>query len=790
MPKILTIDDKMDNLVTLSALLKNLMPDCAVITAQSGIDGIEKAKAGLPDVILLDVRMPDMDGFETCRRLKSDEITKHIPVIMITAMRQDPQSRIKGLEIGADAFLSKPIDEYELVSQVKVALRIKKVEDALRTERNFLERLVEERTVVLKEKEERLRSLVESTSDWIWAINAEGRYFYASPQVGDFLGYKPDEVLGKAPFDFMPQKEAERVKRIFQEIQNTRRPFKGLENLNFRKNGEPVILETSGVPIFDAAGNFAGYYGVDRDISEQKKVEEELKNRNKFIETILDNLPIGLAVNRISETDAVIYMNKKFEEIYGWTKEEIKSVAAFFEKVYPGQEELKERVMADIATGDPSRMKWTDLKATGINGDQKIISAINIPIIGQNLMISTVEDITGRKRAEEEKSVLEAQLLQAQKLESIGTLAGGIAHDFNNILSAIIGYSELALDHAPEGSAQYRDIREVLAAGNRAKELVKQILTFARYSDVEMKPIRAKYIVQEALKLLRSSIPSTIEIQQYIDSDAIISANTTQIHQMVMNLCTNAAHAMEAHGGILNVHLDEVALDNNFAELHPEIVSGNYLQLSVQDTGYGMAQDVIEKVFNPYFTTKKIGEGTGLGLSVVKGIVDTCNGLITVKSELGKGCIFDVYLPVLNRETKVATGPVETEKAPTGDERILFVDDEPPIAIFGEQLLGKLGYQVEVRTSAVEALKLFKTNSDRFDLVITDMTMPHMTGDVLAAEIRKIRPDIPVILCTGYSKAISDERAKEIGINAFLMKPVVNIQLAKTVRKVLDEAKG
>jgi PAS domain S-box-containing protein len=295
MPKILAIDDKMDNLVTLSALLKNLMPGCSVITAQSGREGIEKGKAEFPDVILLDVRMPDMDGFETCRRLMADESTRRIPVIMMTAIKTDPESRIKGLEVGANTFLAKPIDEAELVSQVEVALRIKKAEDALRMERDSLERVVQQRTADLSRSELRYRGLVESTSDWVWAVNAEGRYIYASPRVEDFLGYNPDEVLGKTPFDFMPPKEAERVKRIFQEILNARRPFKGLENLNIRKNGEPIVLETSGVPVFDAAGNLEGYHGVDRDITERKRAEEALRESEKHYRSLFENMLNGFS---------------------------------------------------------------------------------------------------------------------------------------------------------------------------------------------------------------------------------------------------------------------------------------------------------------------------------------------------------------------------------------------------------------------------------------------------------------------------------------------------------------
>jgi len=279
MPKILAIDDKQDNLTSITALLRNLMPECAVITAQSGPEGIDKAVAEIPDTVLLDVHMPGMDGFETCRRLKADARTRSIPVVMITAVRTDAQSRIKGLEIGADAFVSKPIDEHELVSQIKVAFRIREAEAALRVEREALEAKVLKRTAELRRNQLRYQALVEATSDWVWSINAENRYTYASPRVEDLLGYSPDEILGKTPFDLMPPQEAENINSIFQEICTARRPFRDLENLNTRKNGEPVYLETSGVPFFDEEGNFAGYHGIDRDITERKQAEKKITDQ-------------------------------------------------------------------------------------------------------------------------------------------------------------------------------------------------------------------------------------------------------------------------------------------------------------------------------------------------------------------------------------------------------------------------------------------------------------------------------------------------------------------------------
>jgi len=402
--------------------------------------------------------------------------------------------------------------------------------------------------------------------------------------------------------------------------------------------------------------------------------------------------------------------------------------------------------------------------------------------------IVNLSDITDRKRAEEERSRMERQLLQAQKMEAIGTLAGGIAHDFNNILAAVIGFTELSLDEVEAGSFLEDNLREVHTAGKRAKELVQQILTMSRQDKLELKPVQVHLIVKEALKLLRATLPTTISIVQNIQSRSLVLADPARVHQIMMNLCTNAAYSMEEKGGALRVGLEDVDAVPFPHRQGLEDEPGEYLKLTVADTGAGIPAHLLSSIFEPYFTTKPPGEGTGLGLSVVHGIVKSYGGEILAESEPGQGTVFTVYLPVLKART---TEKTEREEAvPKGHERLLFVDDEVAILKMAEQILGRLGYFVETRTSPLEALELFKKRSGDFDLVITDMTMPHMTGDTLAAQLIKVRPDIPVVLCTGYSRKISDERAAKMGIRAFEMKPLARLNLAKTVRRVLDEAKA
>jgi len=380
---------------------------------------------------------------------------------------------------------------------------------------------------------------------------------------------------------------------------------------------------------------------------------------------------------------------------------------------------------------------------------------------------------------------LETQLQQAQKMEAIETLAGGIAHDFNNILGGIMGYAELAKMKAPEGSKVTADLDKLIKSSNRAADLIKQILTISRQHKKEQRPVQVRYIVNEALNLLRATLPTTIEIREDLAKDTgIVNADPTQMHQVIMNLGTNAGHAMQKDGGVLEVSLANVELDDLSASTHLDLKAGSYLRLTVNDTGHGMTSEIQERIFDPYFTTKDTGEGTGLGLSVAQGIVKAHGGTITAYSEPGKGTTFHVYLPLIleeEREEKESAVPL-----PTGSERILFIDDEQLLIEIGSQMLELLGYEVVTRRSSVQALELFRAEPDRFDLVITDMTMPDMTGDKLAQELMKIRPDIPVILCTGHSKLTSEEKAKGLGIRAFVMKPISTRAMAEAVRKALD----
>ena len=515
------------------------------------------------------------------------------------------------------------------------------------------------------------------------------------------------------------------------------------------------------------------------DTSQLKRAYKQLIESEEKFRTFFESAPDGYY--QIDLTGCFLDGNRAAEEITGYTREELIG-KNFLELDLLSPEDLAKAAnllkqnMRGRATGpDEFVLHRKDGRQVTVE-----IKTLPINIQDKDVVLGIARDISDKKN-------LEKQLQQSQKMEAVGTLAGGIAHDFNNILGAIIGYTEVANLQFPDEYRVKESLKQVLNAGRRARDLVKQILTFSRKSEQERIPMQIGPIVKEALKLLRSSLPTTVELRQNIESDTgIVEADPTQIHQILMNLCANASHSMGEEGGILEVSIGNVKLgSSDSGSGYFDIPPGNYLRLTVSDTGQGMPPEVLERIFEPYYTTKEKGQGTGLGLSVVHGIVKSYGGTITAYSEPGKGSVFNVYFPLIEQKKEVLEAD-ESGPIPTGNEHILFIDDEPPLADLGKQMLERLGYKVNTRTSSLEALELFKVKPGQFDLVITDMTMPNMTGEKLAVELMRIRSDIPIIICTGYSEYISEEKANEIGIRAFIMKPLLMRDLANTVRKVLD----
>jgi two-component system cell cycle sensor histidine kinase/response regulator CckA len=573
---------------------------------------------------------------------------------------------------------------------------------------------------------------------------------------------------------------------------------------DIKEMGIPIIFLTaySDIELIDRAKSIEPYAYIVKPFQERQllaslevalyksRMEKKLKESEEWLSTTLRS--IGDAVIATDPSGYVKFINPVAEALTGWRREEAMGTplttvfSVISEKTGkstggPVAEVLRLGVTVGVSNDtiliarDGTRVPIDDSGAPIRDDKGEIIGAVLV-----------FRDIAERKKAEEEKKSLEGRLRQAQKMEAIGTLAGGIAHDFNNILSAIIGYTELAQFDVAQASAVRSSLDEVLKASRRATDLVKQILTFSRQGEHEKKPLEMGALVKETLKFLRASVPVTIQIRQNIKGETgTVLADATQIHQVLMNLCTNAAQAMGEKGGVLEVSLGNLNLDADGADQYPNLEPGQYVRLTVSDTGHGMDREVMERIFEPFFTTKKQDMGTGMGLSVVHGIVKSHGGVIAVHSEPGRGTTFHVLFPTIERAAApehLQIGPV-----PGGKGRILFVDDEEQLVRIGQQALERLGYDVTTRTSSVEALEAFCAKPDRFDLVITDQTMPNMTGVELGKEFMRIRSDIPVILCTGFSEAISKKRVREIGIRELLMKPVVIRDLAETVQRVLDK---
>ncbi len=393
-------------------------------------------------------------------------------------------------------------------------------------------------------------------------------------------------------------------------------------------------------------------------------------------------------------------------------------------------------------------------------------------------------EIKEHRATENKLSSLEKQLLQSQKMEAIGNLASGIAHDFNNFLMAITGYTEIALIHSRNGGASEKHLQEVLKACDRAKELVNQILTFSRQKDITGKPIQIKAIVEEALTLMQPSLPKQINIYTNLESDALVMASPTQILQVLMNLCTNAVHATD-EGGAIAINMTDVELDDDFCVSHCDVTPGSYLKLEVRDDGVGIPQELLPRIFEPYFSTKQMGEGTGLGLSVVHGIIKQIGGLITVQSNPSQGTTFQVFFPVIESEDALDGSCVDLPER--GSENVLLVDDEPALVEIVTEFLKELGYNVTVCREGLSALQTFEERPQDFDLVITDITMPGLSGDKLTQKLLAIRPELPVVLCTGFSNTITEKKARQIGSKALLMKPFVMRDLARTMRVVLKK---
>jgi PAS domain S-box-containing protein len=1022
---LLVVDDRPENLFLIGELIAEHLPECEIIMTQDPEEGLAIAVEKDLDGAIIDVQMPVMDGIEMCRRLKANEASARMPVVLVTAHKSTQELKARGLEVGADDFISKPIGNVELVAKIKVMLRVKHAEDALRETNARLERQVVQRTLELEKSEARFRLALRNSRITVHHQDLELRYtwvYHPSP------GLSHESLLGKTDADLLLPEDAEPLmaakRRVLESGVGER-----LET-RFTTGEQPTFYDLTLEPLRDAAGKIVGVTGASTDITERKQAEEALRRQEEDLRVIFDSVPamvfykdtenrlirvndalakllgktkgeiegktaselfpeqgedywqddkevmasgqsktdilepmetpegirwlisdkfpyrtedgdikgiIGFSIDvterkqaeealreseeryrRITEavTDYVYTVSvegglpkttrhgEACEAVTGYTSEEFSQNPNLWVQMIAEEDRgmLQEQLALLLAGGDPDPVQHRIVRKDGM---VRWVSSSLVAHRDENGAILSYDgllrDITERKRAEEERArlvaaieqaaeavvifdpdgtiqyvnpafesitsysreeavgkgtalirsnlhgddfysqirekvlegkvwrgritrarkdgthyewetsvspvydasgrvinvvsvahdvshevELEGQLRQAQKMEAIGTLAGGIAHDFNNILYAIQGFNEIAMAEAPEGSDLQNVHEEIARAVNRAVDLVDQILTFSRKSEVQHVSVKIQSIVKEALRMLRASLPASVEIKSTIDpSCGEVLADPTQIHQIIVNLCTNAAHAMGKAEGLLTIRLHPFDVTEELSGALGDLAPGRYVELTVRDTGHGMDEETLARIFEPYFTTKARGEGTGLGLSTVHGIVRDCGGSMNVESEVGRGTMFRLLFPVcVAREARPVVVDPKTETRSMENCRVLTVDDEEVIGRLQESVLRRAGCQVVSFQDPQEALEAFLADPDGFDAVLTDLTMPKMSGIELAKRLHAVRSDISVLLCTGNLEAGNKEEMEAVGIRECLRKPIVSADLLAAVRRV------
>lgn len=730
------------------------------------VNGAYCRMSGYSKKELLAMSIPDIEG-----KMKLDEVAAKIKEILRT---------------GYARFETKHRRKDGSLYEVDVSVQYLQTEDGGRLvnfTRDISPQVLMEHS--LRKREGFMRCLLKTLPDLIWLKDPNGVFLACNSTFESLFNAAEEEIVGKTDYDFVPRDIADFFREKDREALAASRPLRNEEWITFADDGHRALFETIKTPMFDSQGELIGVLGVGRDITERKQAEKVILNNERKFRNLLEStstIPWEMDIASRKFT----YMGKQIEQILGYPVESWTDIDVWEKRHHPDdQEEVKGYCEREIEKGRDFDVSYRAIHQDGsVRWIRDVVSVVS-DSEGPQKLVGFMQDITRQRNIELEKQVIEARLQQAQKMEAIGNLAGGIAHDFNNILGVIFGYTELAQNNFPVGTRHHDQLDQVLIAANRAKKLVKQILTFSRQAQADRTPLKLQPLIKEGLKMLRSSIPSTISMITDIDpnSDTVL-ADPTQVQQILMNLCTNAYHAMENTGGTLSVTLKTIHIGSESEGLHIHVRPGEYNELTVSDTGCGIAPNVIGKIFDPYFTTKETGKGTGMGLAIAHGIVSEYGGTITVESEIGKGSTFHIYFPVIHDEALQEKR--DAEDIPKGNERILLIDDEEILVQMGKDLLERLGYQVTARTRSLEALELFQHNPNGFDMVITDQTMPDMTGGELASQMMQIRPDIPIILCTGYSNLIDEESAKAMGIKAFALKPLTAKVLATLIRNVFD----
>jgi PAS domain S-box-containing protein len=641
----------------------------------------------------------------------------------------------------------------------------------------------------LRESEARLAMVFNSASDTLllFAVEGAGRYRLVMANRAyreDLRTHLPEtgdrEITGLLLSELITQVLGLTSARVVANQELFARAIAGRVPLTYENtdwNRQDLVSEVSLVPVFDDTGKCTHVLRSSRDITSRKAAQDALR----LHDFVVTHAPVGVLM--LDGARRIVFANETACGLFGRAREQL--VGAEISDLDAPNASVQWRSLLENARTRGRHV--TEVEHISTNG-ASVPLELNIAFLdyaGQEISCVFVRDISERRKAEVTRRTLEAELFQAQKMEAVGTLAGGIAHDFNNILAAIVGNAEMAQIDLPQSHPGRQDLMEVLRAARRARDLVRQILTFSRKQEAERRPVRVAEVIDDVLKLLLATIPSTIELRSnVVDADALVFGDPTQLHQVLMNLCTNAAQAVGDHHGSIEVSQSEAVIAAD--SLRTDLAPGRYVRVSVSDTGHGMDRATLERVFEPFFTTKSPGVGTGLGLAVVHGIMRNHDGVAHVESAPGAGTVFHLYFPRLTSTEAVRTA--DASDVPVGHgERVLFVDDEPQITNITRRTLERLGYRVLALGSATDALRTFRADPSAFDLVISDLTMPGLTGAQLAVEMRQLRSNLPVILSTGYLDRLDAEMARDLQVRELLIKPYTTEALANAVRRALRE---
>ena len=777
--KIIIVEDEADHAEAICRSFKAVNPEVEILLASTLEEYRSLLAHSLPELVFMDMNLPDGTALDSLTTPAEDGA---FPIVIMTSYGNEAiavncmkAGAIDYVVKSAEAFETLPVNAFRALREWGLLQDRKRRESILRNQDAELTAIYENAPIIML-LIDRERKLVKMNQQAIAFIGTQA-VDLLSQRFGEAMGciHALDDPAGCGAGPHC--QDCLTRQNVMDTFDNGTNHYQEAANLQISIHGKkkviPVLLSTTLIMLSRPLVLVS-----IMDISKLKLAEELLREQREQYKKIsqenqalLDSIPD--AITMVSPAMKVLWGNSATERLLHKGPADIIGQSCY--ALWHGRTEVCEDcpVVQCFQTGQEIH-KIIHSEVSGLTMDVKAV-----PVLEDRQTVNVIEiarDITENLKMDE-------RIRQSQKLEAIGVLAGGIAHDFNNILAAIIGYADLALEDSASGSGVAKDLDRVLTAAHRAKDLVRQILAFSRQSIIEPIPMKIQPMVKESLKMLRASIPSTISIKESIYPQAgVVLADPTQVHQIVMNLCTNAFHAMEQSGGLLSVGVNSAFIDRQTPGYDGEINPGEYVLLTVSDTGSGIGPDIIGNIFDPYFTTKEVGKGSGLGLSISHGIIKGYGGAITVKSTLGLGTTFQVYFPVIQEEAKVLA---EVQAAPRGKGRILFIDDDKLLAEIGQDMLGRLGYSVTVHHHSIEALEAFMDNPSQFDLVITDQTMPIMTGIDLARRMLLIRPGLPIILCTGFSNLVNEEVAKAIGIREFALKPLTKAALGQMVSRIL-----